>query len=101
MFGTVTRQRVDKPTAMMGAHMLATIGGILILFAAPFSLVVRASIALLLQLVVPSVTAAYRAWQTGRASRLPEGILLYWLYYWARLQGLALVVAGKSTRYAK
>ena len=101
MFGTVNRRRIDKPTAMMAAHLLATIAGIVILIGAPFSLIVRGLIALLLQLVVPGITAAYRAWQTGRASRVLEGILLYWLYYWARLQGLALVAAGKGTRYSK
>jgi GT2 family glycosyltransferase len=101
MFGTVNRRRIDKPTAMMVAHLFATIGGIVILIGAPLSLGVRVLIALLLQLTIPSITAAYRAWQTGRVSRLPQGILLYWLYYWARLQGLALVAARKGTRYAK
>ncbi|MDQ6769386.1 MAG: glycosyltransferase [Gemmatimonadota bacterium] len=101
MFGTVSRRRIDKPTAMMGAHLIAIIAGIVILIDASFSLAVRGLIALLLQLAAPATTVAYRASQTGRASRLPEGIILYWLYYWARLQGLALVIAGKGTRYAK
>ena len=101
MFGTVSRHRIDKPTAMMGAHLLATIGGLIVLIAAPFNVAVRGLIALLLQLAVPSITVAYRAWQTGRGSRIAEGIMLYWLYYWARLQALGLVVARSGARYAK
>jgi hypothetical protein len=75
--------------------------GLTILIAAPFNLAVRGLIALLLQLAVPSITVAYRAWQTGRGSHIAEGIMLYWLYYWARLQALGLVVARTGARYAK
>lgn len=101
MFGTVNLRRIDKPTAMMGSHLLATIAGLAILFGGTFDLATRIAVALLLQLAVPAITVAYRARQTGRPSRFLEGVMLYWLYYWARLQGFALVAAGKGTRYAK
>jgi len=101
MFGTVNRRRIDKPTAMMTMHLLTALAGLIVLIGGPFSLSVRLLIALLTQLAVPGVTVAYRAGQTGRVTRLAEGIVLYWLYYWARLQAFALVVGGKSFRYAK
>jgi glycosyltransferase involved in cell wall biosynthesis len=101
MFGTVNRHRIDKPTAMMFAHLFATIGGLVALFGSSLTLSSRLLIALLLQLVVPALTVAYRFRQTRRTSRIVEGITLYWLYYWARLQALALVFAGRSGSYVK
>jgi glycosyltransferase involved in cell wall biosynthesis len=101
MFGTVNRRRIDKPTAMMSAHFLATVGGVVVLLVAHYSLATRVLIALLLQVVMPVATVAYRARQTGRGSHIAQGVMLYWLYYWARLQGLGLVLAGRGSRYAK
>jgi GT2 family glycosyltransferase len=101
MLGTVNRHRLDKPTAMMIVHLLATITGLVVLLEGPFPLPIRGLIALLLQVAVPVATVIYRAQQTGRKTHLGEGIALYWLYYWARLNALTLVVAGKSHRYAK
>lgn len=101
MLGTVNRHQIDKPTAMMFTHLFATIGGLVALVGSSFSLSIRLSIALLLQLVVPALTVAYRVRQTRRNSRIVEGITLYWIYYWARLHALALVFAGQSGRYVK
>jgi hypothetical protein len=101
MLGTVTWRKIDKPTAMMSVHLLATIGGLVVLFASPFSVPVRLVIAVLLQFAVPSITVAYRSLQTGRATHLLEGIVLYWLYYSARLQALALLAVGRGHRYVK
>lgn len=101
MLGTVNWHKIDKPTAMMSAHLLATIGGLVVLLASPFSLPVRFVIAVSLQFAVPGVTVAYRASQTGRATHLVEGIVLYWLYYSARVQALALLAVGRSHRYVK
>ncbi len=101
MLGTVTWHKIDKPTAMMSVHLLATIGGLVVLFASPLSVPVRFLIALLLQFAVPGITVAYRSWQTGRAAHLVEGIALYWLYYSARVQALALLAAGRGHRYVK
>jgi glycosyltransferase involved in cell wall biosynthesis len=101
MLGTITRRRVDKPTTMMIIHLLATLSGLVVLFGGPFSLPSRGLIALLLQIAVPAVTVAYRARQTGRASRLSAGVALYWLYYWARLHAFFLVMAGRSGGYRK
>ena len=101
MFGTVNRQHIDKPTAMMISHLLATIAGLVVLLAGGFSLPIRFLVTLLLQLVVPLITVAYRARQTGNVTHLARGVLLYWLYYWARLHALALVVIGRSHEYGK
>lgn len=101
MFGTVNRRRIDKPTAMMVVHLLATIGGLMMLFAGTIPLPTRLIVALLLQVAVPLVTVAYRVRQTGKVNRLLPGVALYWVYYWARLHALALVASGRSHGYGK
>ncbi|MDQ6770300.1 MAG: glycosyltransferase [Gemmatimonadota bacterium] len=101
MLGTVTWHKIDKPTAMMTLHLLATLGGLVVLLAGPFSLPIRFVIAVLLQFAVPAITVAYRSSQTGRAKHLVEGTALYWLYYSARLQALALLAVGRGHRYMK
>lgn len=101
MFGTVDRRHIDKPTAMMCLHLLATIAGLAVLLRAPLGWPSRVLIALLLQLAIPGTTIGYRVWQTKRAARLGRGILLYWIYYWARVQALALVLLGKGHSYMK
>lgn len=101
MFGTVNRDRIDKPTAMMIVHLLATIAGLFVLIGGPFSWPMRGLIALSLQLVVPLLTVAYRAWRVRRAMDVLRGVILYWLYYWARLEALVLVLAGNGDKYVK
>lgn len=101
MLGTVNWHKIDKPTAMMSVHLLATIGGLIVLLASPVSLPARFLIAVLLQLAVPGITVAYRSLQTGRATHLSQGIVLYWLYYSARLHALALLAVGRGHGYVK
>ncbi len=101
MFGTVNLQQVDKPTAMMMVHLLATIGGLIFLVAAPFGWPVRALIASVLQFLVPTVTVAYRVRRSGRATHLVKGIGLYWIYYWARLEALVRIIVRGNKNYAK
>jgi glycosyltransferase involved in cell wall biosynthesis len=101
MLGTVKWRQVDKPTAMTIAHLFATVAGLIVLIASQFGLIARLLIVVVLQLVIPGITVAYRASQTGRATRLAEGSILYWYYYWARIHALALLALRKSHRYAK
>lgn len=101
MFGTVNRRRIDKPTAMMVLHLLATMAGLAVLVTSDFSLPVRLFTVFLLQLLVPFASVAYRAGQTGDASRLLAGGALYWLYFWARLHALAVVAVGKAYKVGK
>jgi glycosyltransferase involved in cell wall biosynthesis len=101
MFGTVSWNRVDKPTAMLAVHLIATLVGLAVLPAAPLSLALRMFTALGLQLAAPVATVVYRGHRTGRWRSGAAGILLYWLYYWARLHALALVTLGRSERYRK
>jgi len=101
MFGTVSWNRVDKPTAMLGVHLIATIVGLAVLLTTALSPLWRVGIALGLQIVAPLVTVVYRGRRTGGWRSGVSGVFLYWLYYWARIQALALVAVGRSGRYRK
>jgi glycosyltransferase involved in cell wall biosynthesis len=101
MLGTFSWRRIDKPTAMMVVHLLASVSGVVYLLGGSASLVIRLAVACLAQVVAPIITVAYRAYQTRRFSRLGSAIPLYWLYYWARLQALAFVVIGAAHDYQK
>jgi cellulose synthase/poly-beta-1,6-N-acetylglucosamine synthase-like glycosyltransferase len=101
MFGTVSWNRLDRPTVMLAVHLIATVVGFAALLTTTLSPVWRVSTALGLQLVAPLATVVYRGQRTGRWRSGASGILLYWLYYWARLHALALVALGRSERYRK
>ncbi len=101
MFGTVNRRHIDKPTAMTSLHAVATLVGLVIILRGPFGWLARGLIGLGLQLSVPSITVAYRVRQTGRRTAIVRGILLYWMYYWSRLEALLLIVGGRRHSYTK
>jgi hypothetical protein len=101
MFGTVSWNRLDRPTAVLAVHLVATVIGLATLLIGPPSIALRMSTALGLQLVAPVGTVVYRGRRTGRWRSGTVGVLLYWLYYWARLHALALVALGRSERYRK
>jgi hypothetical protein len=101
MFGTITHHRIDKPTAMLGLHLLATMAGLTALVVAPLPLSWRLTILLVLQLVVPALTVLHRMRQTRRFASPFVAVTLYWLYYWARSEALALVLIRRGHLYDK
>jgi glycosyltransferase involved in cell wall biosynthesis len=101
MFGTVTMRSVDKPTAMLFAHLILTALGVALLATMHASLLERIGIFVALQLAVPVATVVYRVSQTRFTRRALPGVALYWLYYWARAQALALVLLGRAKSYRK
>lgn len=101
MFGTVSRKSLDRPTAMLALHLLATIVGILALFATDLPVGWRLPTAIGLQLVAPVATVIYRGSKTRQWRSAPIGVPLYWLYFWARAYALGIVALGLSERYRK
>lgn len=100
MFGTARRNWMDKPTLMLGLHLLLT--GCALLATAFLPLL--GSILLLLgsQLIVPSFTVVYRSITARSADPVAalRGILLYWLYFWARAYALILITGQRATEYS-
>lgn len=101
MFATVNRARLDRPVAMSAAHLVASLAGLGVLLATGWPWGWRVAAALGLQLLVPAVTVVHRIRQTRRRAPIAAGLLLYWLYYWARLRAMWLVLLGKSDVYRK
>jgi glycosyltransferase involved in cell wall biosynthesis len=101
MFATVTRHRLDRPTAMLLVHFLLTVVGIAWLIGGAGTLLARLAALVALQAVVPAFTVAFRMRQTRRFVNLPRALYLYWLYYWARLQAVGLIVTGHGRRFSK
>lgn len=101
MFGTVKRDGIDRPTLMMFVHLLATVAGVFLLIGSPFNWLTRGLITALLQVMVPVLTVAYRSLRARRVINVPRGVFLYWLYYWARLQALVIIISGNSDSYVK
>lgn len=100
MFATVTRHRIDKPSVMLGLHLVATVAG-LGLLATAWPWYARVAAFLVLQAIAPALTVAYRIRQTGRVPSVPAAVVLYWVYYWARAHALALIVIGRGGGYRK
>lgn len=101
MFGTVGGRRLDRPTAMLAVHLLATACGLALLAAARMPMLSALALALGLQLLAPAATVAFRVAQARDLRAVFPGLFLYWLYYWARLQALVLIAAGRTRSYRK
>jgi glycosyltransferase involved in cell wall biosynthesis len=101
MFGTVNMRSVDKPTAVMLLHVAATLGGLWYLVAGTPAFPARIALALGLQLVAPLLALAFRWYRQRRVAAVVPGLLLYWLYFWARLNALGVIVSGQGARYRK
>jgi glycosyltransferase involved in cell wall biosynthesis len=101
MFGTVRRDAIDRPTAMMILHGVATVLGVGVLFFGSSAILSRFGLALALQFAVPLATIFYRALKIRRQFPPAQTLFLYWLYYWARLQALFLVVTRAERTYSK
>jgi glycosyltransferase involved in cell wall biosynthesis len=101
MFGTVKLTQIDKPTAMMFGHLAATFAGLALVFFSSQPAAMRILGALALQFVIPALTVAFRLARGGRIGGAVPGLILYWLYYWARINALAVILSGGAGRYAK
>jgi glycosyltransferase involved in cell wall biosynthesis len=98
MFGTVTARSLDRPTAMLAAHLLLSLAGIALLVSGTWPAPHALAAALTMQAVVPAATVLFRARQTGRIPPPAHALLLYWLYYWARAYGLLLILRRRDYR---
>lgn len=96
MFGTVSRGSLDKPVTMTIAHLVAIVGALLMAVWAPYGIAFRVTLALALVFAVPVVTVLYRRSRSVRPFSLFRGILLYQLYYLARINALLLIVLSKA-----
>ena len=97
MFATVSTSAIDKPTAITLLHFLLLGTAVAVLAMAPFNWLWRVLIALILILVAPAVTVAYRKQSSIHRFNLLHALALYELYYLARINA-SFSVAGRRLR---
>jgi cellulose synthase/poly-beta-1,6-N-acetylglucosamine synthase-like glycosyltransferase len=91
MLGTVSTHSLDKPTAMTVIHLLALSAAIGVMSFAPMSVLSRVGLGLALAFVAPVVTVAYRRRSSVVRFDSLRGVVLYQLYYVARINALAMI----------
>jgi glycosyltransferase involved in cell wall biosynthesis len=89
MFATVRRTSLDRPTAMTFLHGALLIAAVAIVVAAPLGWSGRVALAAAALVAVPAVTVSYRMAAGRRLTALLPAVVLYWVYYAARLTALA------------
>jgi len=89
MFGTVRPGAIDKPTVMTVVHMALCTAAILVLAAAPWTWPARLAVAMGLVVTAPAATLLYRARTGGSLGRPLHALLLYEVYYAARVAAMA------------
>lgn len=99
MFGTVTWGAIDLPVVNTFLHLVFLVATV------PVALLVRPPIglalALLLPWIIPIAAVAYRSLQIRNVWRPLRSILLYQLYFLARLTALRDIVVGREHREAR
>ena len=96
MFSTVSQGGIDKPTAMMIAHVLALVSAIAVIALAPIAMWLRVGLGLALALLVPTVTVMYRRRFSAASFGVVPAIVLYELFYLARINALVRIAARSS-----
>jgi cellulose synthase/poly-beta-1,6-N-acetylglucosamine synthase-like glycosyltransferase len=94
MFGSVGISWFDKTLLMTFAHLALIVVALVALVWAPVSPLSRIILCSALATIVPAASVTYRIIQTGRAHRPFRSIVLYHLYFAARVWVLAVLVLG-------
>ncbi len=94
--GTGGKPWTNRPLIMTFGHGIASLMAGLSATSG-FGLGLTLSMLVGSQLIVPAATVVFRIRQTRRWSNPCSGVLLYWLYYWARLAALGLIASGRLT----
>jgi len=94
MFGTARSWRLDRVILMTVAQLVMTVAALGCLLADFGTIVARVSVALAIVLAVPTLTVAYRVLARGGALLPVRSLVLYTVYYYARIWGLFKIIAG-------
>jgi glycosyltransferase involved in cell wall biosynthesis len=90
--------RLNKPLLMTAGHLLLTLAGLLQLFDTHYSLGLRIAVLLAAANLVPAVTFLYRSLSHRRFSSPLAGVVLYQVYYAAKLCALFQFASGRRRR---
>jgi len=92
MFSTLAIGSIDKATIMMTAHTLALLAAVAVAILAPVGVWIRFPVATVLVLVVPVTTVLYRRRSSVARFGVVPGIVLYEIFYLARVCALAIII---------
>jgi glycosyltransferase involved in cell wall biosynthesis len=95
-FGTVGGRSLDKPVAMTALHGLLNASAVAILLRGPLPLAGRVALAAALSALAPLATIVFRM-RRALPPRPLRGLLLYHLYYDARLWAALRIAMGRTT----
>jgi len=96
MFGTFRGSWLDKPVLMTFAHLMFTVLAVSNLLFAHSALVWRIPFSLLLGILAPTLTVAYRYATVGHIYRPLGSLWLYDLYLTARIVALCRILQRKT-----
>lgn len=91
MLGTVTACALDKPTAMTVLHLIALSAAVGVLIWGSTNVWGRVAVGLALAFLAPAVTVAYRRRFSVARFGVLRAMVLYQLYYLARINALAII----------
>jgi len=87
----------EKPAIMTFMHLAASLAGIAAISTPLMSFGASVGLAAILQISVPGATVTYRAFTNGRKQPPAAGVVLYWVYYNARITGVFLNILSALT----
>lgn len=96
MFATTSARALDKPTTMMVVHLAALVAAVGVIAWGPKPLWMRLVTGLLMVFLVPVVTVLYRRRTSIARFNVAQALILYQLFYLARLNALVIIAARAS-----
>jgi len=96
-FATVRGRSLDKPVAMTALHGLLSLAALASLLLGPPAIVLRCALAVGLSSLAPFLTILFRSRGRTMPSRPLHALLLYHVYYDARLWAALLTALGRTT----
>jgi len=99
MFGLLKSTWMTMPFFITFAHLLLCICAVAILVLAPVSLITRLAIGIVLVNLAPTATVMYRGWRIKHFYAPFTAILLYHVYFLARVYGMCKLVFSLDTSY--
>lgn len=96
MFGTVTRDSIDRPVVMTFAHLAVVLAALLTPLVSEIGIWTMGATVGAGVLVVPAASVGYRWIQQGRVVRPVRALLLYEVFYLARVTALVLILTGQT-----
>ena len=98
MFGTARLWPPDRPIVMTFMHLILLLSASLFLWLGPAAVVARIATAFLLASIVPVSAVLYRAISGARTVPWLQAMMLYEIYFMARIAALGVILQRRVSR---